>query len=222
MSDLLLTNPIGYDGDDEDVRRVRPRYDHTSARSTGDEWRDHWRTPREFVRVVEDVLQVSFVLDAAATASSAVCQTWLGPSGEYEDALADGAMLGGFRRAVGLLATTGQRPTRPAAIWLNPPYSQLTPREWVARAIEVGMDVPIACLVPCRPCSAWARRLLCGASDLLIPDSRLSFLVPLDAPEGAVTSEGAPGDTWVVVRRPQWSGSPTVRYVPLVPQGVLL
>lgn len=183
------------------------RHDHTSARH-GEQWRDHWRTPAAFVRVVELHLGERFALDASATDRNRVCGRHLGPGSDImTDALRRGIATGEDWHA----SADG------GAIWLNPPYSQLGTAPWVDAAIvAVRRGSTVACLVPVRPCARWSQRLIMAASTILIPIGRLSFDLPHDMP-GAAQAEraSAPGDTWVVVLRGQPRvDCPSIRYVP--------
>lgn len=187
------------------------RHDHTSARH-GEQWRDHWRTRRGFVRVVESCLRVKFTLDAAATPHNRVCARHLGPGSDImTDALRHGADSGkDWSKSAG-----------DDAIWLNPPYSELGSRPWIDAAVvaSTGRSV-VACLVPARPSCRWSQRLIMAASTILIPIGRLSFELPHDIPEARQSGAGAPGDTWVVVLdgNPGNPG-PVVRYIPRSPVG---
>jgi len=182
------------------------RHDHTSARH-GEQWRDHWRTRRGFVRVVESCLRVKFTLDAAATPHNRVCARHLGPGSDImTDALRRGADTGEDWHA----SADG------GAIWLNPPYSELGTAPWVdAATVASRRGSTVACLVPVRPCARWSQRLIMAAASILVPIGRLSFELPHDIPEARQSGAGAPGDTWVVVLRGQpRADGPSIRYVP--------
>ena len=93
---------------------------------------DEWETPRLLFERLDR--EFYFSVDAAATADNAKCATWYGAT---LDALA-----------------LDRWAAPPAAIWLNPPYSEC--RAFMAKAAaEARKGCTVVCLVPSRTDTSW-------------------------------------------------------------------
>jgi phage N-6-adenine-methyltransferase len=94
---------------------------------------DCWGTPDEFFKRCD--AEYHFTLDAAADESNHKCDRWLGPGGEFPDALS--------------LDWPGER------VWLNPPYSMAT--EFLAHAVKQSNEheVGSVILLPSRTDTKW-------------------------------------------------------------------
>ena len=146
---------------------------HKSMFSTG---KDDWETPDALFQQYDQIYH--FVLDLAANITNHKVNRWLGPVGEYEDAL---TLL-----SWGNFLNQGN-------LWLNPPYSpQLQPR-FVTRAMqEVRQHKTghIVCLLPARTDT----RLF---HDVIMPFGTVTFLRGRLKFKGAVNS--APFPSMIVV-----------------------
>jgi site-specific DNA-methyltransferase (adenine-specific) len=98
---------------------------------------DTWTTPKAFYDKLHK--EFNFTLDAAALASSALCEDWFGPDHPEES-----------RRD----ALTQHWDTQ-GSVWLNPPYGR-TIKDWVAKAdSESKRGLTVVCLVPSRTDTNW-------------------------------------------------------------------
>jgi site-specific DNA-methyltransferase (adenine-specific) len=172
--------------------------------------RHDWRTPPQFYAAVERRLDVTFNLDAAATASAALAPHWFGPDhhlSDHRDAL-----------TINWAAATPWR-----AAWLNPPYGRGT-GQWVEKAYTETQNVgyirsgTTAVLIPARTDTAYWHAHVWRADDVNLVKGRLVFL---DAATGlpALTwnrkkriwqISAAPFPVAVVVFRSGWFGPPAV------------
>jgi len=101
---------------------------------------DTWTTPKDYYAKLNE--EFGFDMDAAALASSALCENWYGP--DHPD----------FTRRDAF-----QRPWQQdaqGAIFLNPPYGR-TIKEWMRKADQEAKKGPhaIVCLVPARTDTSW-------------------------------------------------------------------
>lgn len=96
---------------------------------------DEWATPQDFFDRLD--AEFCFSLDAAAGSGNHKCETWYGPGGQHEDALA--------------LVEWG-RPFQRERIWINPPYSRGLQGKFIAKAAEQSRrnDHTIVMLLPAR------------------------------------------------------------------------
>lgn len=103
---------------------------------------DLWRTP---VKLFEQYNRIyKFDLDGAACAADALCDTWFGPGGLEEDALAcEWHKVAPYARCV----------------WLNPPYSRVD--EFVEKAAEeAAHGITTVMLLPARTDTQWFHKWL--------------------------------------------------------------
>lgn len=100
---------------------------------------DTWTTPRDFYNRLND--EFGFTLDAAALASSALCDEWYGP--DHHDLSKRDAFTREWSK------------DSSGAIWLNPPYGR-TIKQWVAKANQEAKNgATVVCLVPSRTDTSW-------------------------------------------------------------------
>ena len=120
---------------------------------------DTWTTPKAFFAKLDD--EFDFVLDAAALASSALCQNWYGPDHP------DPTMRDAFTRNWTEDAAGG-------TIWLNPPYGK-TIKDWMAKAdLEASRGSTVVALVPARTDTRWWHES-CIHHDIRFIRGRLKF-----------------------------------------------
>jgi len=102
---------------------------------------DTWTTPKDFYAALDK--EFNFGLDAAALASSALCNLWYGPDHH------DPSMRDAFMRSWQLDAQ-GEN------IFLNPPYGRQI-KDWMRKAHQEAQKGPgaIVCLVPSRTDTNW-------------------------------------------------------------------
>lgn len=171
---------------------------HKTSARTGD-GKDNWRTPRSLFERLD--AEFGFDLDAAADASNALCNHWLGPghsSESYNDAL------------TALWRNPNHRPG-PQTAWCNPPYSML--RKFVAKAAaEMSHDVTSVFLIPARTDTHAFRSIFEHAAEIRFVIGRLAFLdekgEPMRDKKGRAV--GAPFPSAIVVFRPGHAGGPKV------------
>jgi len=99
------------------------------------------------------------ILDFAANKANAKAAVWLGPGGEYEDALADNIMSW-----ANLLHFHGGRYDHRALAWLNPPFSNITP--WVELAAKARPFGHVLVLVPAAVGANWYRDWVANFADV--------------------------------------------------------
>lgn len=126
----------------------------TSARTTGEEQRDVWATPRELFDALRE--EFDLVLDAACNEDNCLCVG--GYPVERYDALEEdwAAWLRGYGRAVARREDGG-------AVWCNPPYSNLG--AWIAKAREESdRGATVVMLIPARTDTrAWHDHIFAGS-----------------------------------------------------------
>ncbi len=151
--------------------------------------RDEWRTPIELFRALDR--EFHFALDAACTS-----ENQLAPNGLCLNQKAD-AML---------------YPWTPGPVWVNPPYSNITP--WLERAKLFGAKATVVMLIPADPSTAWWRNhVIRDASEVRFILGRIRFRKP-DGTDHR-TKRGGGGNTVpsaIVVYRPT-GGPPMHTYV---------
>jgi len=123
-----------------------------------------WRTPPELFRAVT-ALAGGFHLDAAADASNALCEDYIGPDdgGLFRDALAQswGALWAGV----------------PLRVWLNPPYGRQLPL-FAAEAVKqvtACRSMTVWMLVPARVDTRWWNLLVERADEVRFLAGRVKF-----------------------------------------------
>lgn len=98
---------------------------------------DEWTTPRYLFDELNE--EFGFTLDAAALASSTLCNEWFGP--DHPDSNRRDALTNSW-------ATQG-------TVWLNPPYGRAI-KFFMAKAnAEAQSGVRVVCLVPSRTDTNW-------------------------------------------------------------------
>ena len=157
---------------------------------------DEWSTPQATFDVLH--AEFTFDLDCAATEANRKCGRWLGPGGEYPNALT---------------VPWGQE----AMCWLNPPYSRV--RDFMAKtAQEARRGCTTVALVPARTDTRWwhahvwdqrHHRPRPGVEVRFLP-GRLKF--------GGMTS-GAPFPSVVLIFRPQEDRDDDIDENPFLPLG---
>jgi len=95
-----------------------------------------WRTPPELFRLLDD--EFHFTLDAAADETNHLCDRWLGPGGEVEDAL-----------SVPWCWPSGD------TIFCNPPYSKEGNPLWAKKFAEGSADNTIVALINVATSNRW-------------------------------------------------------------------
>lgn len=117
-----------------------------------------WQTPAGLFDYVSRKVG-GFDLDAAAHHSNHLCDRWLGPAGEWEDALSD-------------------RPWCEAGntIWLNPPYGRNV-GAWVERAYRetVAPNLRVVCLIFARTDTQWWHDWVMKAELVQFIKGRIAF-----------------------------------------------
>ncbi|EOZ1711777.1 phage N-6-adenine-methyltransferase [Yersinia enterocolitica] len=124
---------------------------------TPDNLKDLWMTPADIFTALD--IEFGFYLDAAASHKNALCAHYLT---EQDDALSIAWPANG-------------------AVWINPPYSDITP--WVLKAVEQCREIlqPVVMLVPADSAVGWFSLALQTVDEVrLITDGRVSF-IPADA-----------------------------------------
>ena len=116
-----------------------------------------WQTPLGVFHHIERRMG-RFDMDAAANESNHLCDRWIGPGGEWEDALTD-------------------RPWEGNKIWLNPPYGRNV-GEWVKRAWVESRMVPnrhVCVLIFARTDTKWWHEWAMRAGLIELIEGRLTF-----------------------------------------------
>ncbi len=149
---------------------------------------DQWRTPRQFYDRLD--AEFHFGLDAACTSENR-----LAPEGICFDKGMDA--LGDINWAY---------LSRGKAIWLNCPYSDITP--WLEKAYGTSRQDPleyrstVVCLLPADPSVGWWRDWVREkAAEIRFVIGRIPFEVPIGAPPDTPSS-GAKKPSAVVIYRP--------------------
>ena len=120
---------------------------------TPDNLKDLWMTPADIFTALD--IEFGFYLDAAASHKSALCAHYLT---EQDDALSTEWPANG-------------------AVWINPPYSDITP--WVLKASGQCREIlqPVVMLVPADSAVGWFSQALQSVDEVrFITDGRISFL----------------------------------------------
>lgn len=120
---------------------------------TPDNLKDLWMTPSDIFTALD--IEFGFYLDAAASHKNALCAHYLT---EQDDALS--------------AAWPGN-----GAVWINPPYSDITP--WVLKAAGQCREIlqPVVMLVPADSAVGWFSLALQSVDEVrFITDGRISFL----------------------------------------------
>jgi len=119
--------------------------------------RQDYTTPFAFLAAVERLVG-PIAVDLAADTSNHVCERWLGPGGEVEDAFA--------------VPWAGLAPRQ--LLWLNPPFGAIG--RWVERAEAAKSGgARVAVLTPASVGSEWFARWVAGRAAVLFLRPRLSF-----------------------------------------------
>lgn len=136
--------------------------------NTPAEQRDCWRTPPEIFAALET--EFFFQLDAAASADNALCRRYI-------------------TREQNTLTVEWADLSRDGYVWLNPPYSDITP--FVAKAAaEQSNGVGCVMLLPADTSVGWFRQAIDTASEIRfitasvddagrVTGGRIKFLNPL-------------------------------------------
>lgn len=133
-------------------------------------------TPVEFVRAIVGRFW-PIDIDLAAKKENAVCPCWLGPGGEFEDAL----------------VVPWHRLPDVQFAYLNPPYADIRP--WAEKCVvESNLGLPIAFLTPASVDASWYREVVKPNAFVLTLLPRLKF-IGHDAqyPKGLFLSIFTPG-----------------------------
>ena len=138
---------------------------------------DSWTTPPDFYAKWNS--KYNFVLDAAASSQSALCEKWYGldhPNPEYRNAL----------------ERDWHKDAQGGAVWLNPPYGR-TIGLWMRKAhTEAQLGATVVCLVPSRTDTSWFHDY-CIQHEYHLLRGRLKF---------GGSKNSAPFPSLVVVMRP--------------------
>lgn len=114
-------------------------------------------TPPEFIKAIESRFW-PIDIDLAATKQNAICERWLGPGGEYDDAL-----VAPWYRLNIMFA------------YLNPPYAKI--RTWAEKCVEESrLGLPIAFLTPASVDASWYREVVRPNAFVLTLLPRLQFV----------------------------------------------
>ena len=130
--------------------------------------KDSWQTPLWVFDALD--LEFGFYLDAASSDQNALCAHHLT---EADDAL-------------------GRDWDSYGAIWINPPYSNITP--WVAKAAEQCrvQNQPVVMLIPEDMSVGWFSLALQTVDEIrVITDGRLNFIEPATGKEKSGNSKGS-------------------------------
>jgi len=138
------------------LQTARPMF--TSARNTGEGWRDEYETPRELFQQLDALFR--FDLDVCASAQNALCPRFYT---EADDGL--------------------RQRWAPWVSWCNPPYSSAG--AWVRKAWhEAQRGAVVVVLVPPRTDAAWWHEWAMRADRLVLLEGRVQFTLggkrPLD------------------------------------------
>ena len=153
-----------------------------------------WATPPALVRALEDrYTRDGFDLDAAANASNAVAEHWLGPGSSIsEDAL-----------TVPWVVPWAMLLDGPVSVFANPPWNRVG--EWVTHAlaeVQAGHCEVVVLVLPTRAETAWWRALECPPEGVIsqrdMVRGRVAYVDPL-AQGRSAPAEG----TTVWVLRPE-------------------
>lgn len=167
-----------------------------SAGSTGPQT---WSTPPGLVRALEDrYTRDGFDLDAAANASNAVAEHWLGPGSSIsEDALTVPWCTHWRITAAG---GTYEAETPAAAVFVNPPWNRVG--EWVTHAlaeVQAGHCEVVVLVLPTRAETAWWRALECPPEGVISQRDMIRGRVAYVDPLAQGRSAPAEGTTvWVL------------------------
>ncbi|TWY19386.1 phage N-6-adenine-methyltransferase [Enterobacter roggenkampii] len=130
----------------------------TDKSNTPAEIKDLWRTPPEIFHALN--AEFNFVLDAAASATNALCRHYIT---EQQNTL--------------FTSWAEVMPDIPGYAWMNPPYSR--PMPFVQAAAQENADNGIGCvmLLPADTSVLWFREAIKTAHEVrFITGGRLSFL----------------------------------------------
>ncbi len=132
--------------------------DYTGS-STPAEQRDLWRTPPALFSALN--AEFCFQLDAAAAKHNALCRRFI--TAEQNT----------------LITPWYEHMTVPGYVWLNPPYSDITP--FVKKAAAESLNqIGTVMLIPADTSVGWFREAIETASEVrLITAGRLAFINPL-------------------------------------------
>jgi len=137
----------------------------------------HYVTPQDFFNCVNEVFE--FQLDAAATSNSRKLSSYFGPDHDVE-MLQDALALQATWADAYFRDTDETR--RPIAIWLNPPYDQVSGFMERVHAEAYG-DSTIVCLVPARTDTRWWHdHVMARADEVYLVRGRLKFERDDDVP----------------------------------------
>ena len=132
--------------------------DYTGSNTPADQ-RDLWRTPPELFAALD--AEFCFQLDAAAAPHNALCRNFITAEQNTLD-----TPWGGFISI-------------PGYVWLNPPYSDITPFVKKAAA-ENSNQIGTVMLVPADTSVGWFREAIKTAGEVrFITAGRLAFINPL-------------------------------------------
>ncbi|MEA1065722.1 phage N-6-adenine-methyltransferase [Erwinia sp. HR93] len=147
----------------------------TDKSNTPAEIKDLWRTPPEIFAALD--AEFGFQIDAAASAENALCRRYITAE--------QNTLVTPWRDYI----------TIPGHVWLNPPYSDITP--FVAKAAaEKSNGVGCVMLLPADTSVGWYRRAIETASEIRfitasvddtgrVTGGRIKFLNPLTGiPQG--------------------------------------
>lgn len=146
--------------------------------------RDDWQTPGWLFDVLDG--EFNFTLDAAATAETAMVESFIGPE---QDALR--SPWGG----------------RGSTVWLNPPYGRGV-GQWIAKARqEAERGAVVVVLIFSRTDTVWWHEDAMRASEIRFIRGRLRFL------QDGVEKDPSPAPSCVLVFVPWAQGPPAMRTI---------
>lgn len=136
--------------------------------NTPTEIRDLWQTPKALFDYYDK--RFSFNLDMAASRENTLCQQFVD---EHLDALSMDTIRNYICEDTGNLSDLHDTP---AAIWCNPPYSDIMP--WVSQCVNISNDfrVPVVMLIPADTSVKWFKAAFKNCSECHFISGRISFI----------------------------------------------